>query len=152
MARRHRIFAVNNLVAECIDCRVRYDLPQDSVRPGLQEYHRLAMLTPGYSSGYRTVGYCKSILRTYFNPSMHTLYVQGMGITSIKPGEIFQLGDHPQNKALKKYAPQVECIDDLPRSTCDLDIIPLDAYELIHHTNHVGDYPYAHLGFVSPRA
>lgn len=148
MPRKHRFFAVNTLVAECVDCRVRFDMPWKEET----EEKRLAALTPDYGS-YRQVGYCRAVMHAYFNPSIHILKADSLGLKNIKPGEIFMLGDAAENyTAIKKQIPQLQCIDDLPRSSCNLDIIPLDAFELIHHTNHTGEYPYAHLGFISPRA
>lgn len=151
--REHRFFAVNDLVAECMDCRIRKDIPNPHSHETLEA--KLAYLKIGFvGSQWSEIKPCHTRLLTFFNPTKYTLRAEQLfGPLDIKPGEMFYLGDADGNRKLvKKMIPQVEEVSSLDRGIHGIDdIIPLDALELVHFTNYVGDYPYADLGFISHR-
>lgn len=163
MAKRlHRLFAVNNETAECADCRVRFGIPAtkhilvDSVYvPVKSVAERIAEITPdsqviGYYRSY--VGYCEAPQLVYVNTSSDKLDLSGLGLPSVGPGEIFMIGDKTPPKTVKKYAPQLVCIDNMQRlPTCELDLFPLTADELVRFTTHTGSLFY-NATFVSPRS
>ena len=148
--RLHRLFKVNSETAECVDCRKRFQIP-GSVEDALND--RLSLLTPDfrYSSWGAPVGYCSVALKAYFNESPHRLNLAPLGLGSIEPGEIFMLGEKTTPGVMKKYAPQVVCLENALRvNTFGLDLLPYTAKEFIHYTTamRIPD----HGGFVSPRS
>jgi hypothetical protein len=138
--RPHTIFAVNLEVAECADCRRRFNLPwrvdvYGNRDPNHSLEDRLALLTPEYKEDRysKPVGYCSVPLFTYFNPTEHELNLSPLGVGKIPPHSFFTLGNATKPDAVKSHAPQLIYMPGVSKSSraLGLSLLPYTTNELV---------------------
>lgn len=132
----HRIYAVTDETAECVDCRRQFKIDHlpstGSVEDKLKEITVDSRSGIGFSSV--RVGYCKSQRLPYINTSTHMLSIPSLGLTRIGPWEVFELGIAVPFPTLRKYAPQLQLAHVLDRRDTGTDLDPLSAEEKIRFT------------------